>query len=93
MLKYGNISIFDETWKFNSPLSVSIESGSPDLIDYALEHFCVGLDIAKLSWALGLARISTSQDQFAETTLLKAQEKIIFQIQALSIGADSKAVK
>ena len=93
ILKYGNISVFDETWKFNSPLSVSIESGSPDLIDYALEHFCVGLDIAKLSWALGLARISTSQDQFAETTLLKAQEKIIFQIQALSIGADSKAVK
>ena len=77
ILKHGNLSANDQTWSFDSPLSVSIESEDPALIEYALQHYLIGLNPVKLYWALRLAEINTNQDKSVKLALARAQLNIV----------------
>ena len=77
ILKHGNLSANNQTWSFDSPLSVAIGSEDPSLIEYAADHFLIGLNPVKLYWALRLAGISTNQDESVKLVLARVKLNIL----------------
>ena len=77
ILKHGNLSVNDQTWSFDSPLSVAIESEDTALIEYAVDHFLIGLNPIKLYWALRFAEINTNRDESVKLALSRAQLNIV----------------